>query len=50
MENCFIGSNTVILYGVKIGPNVIVASGSLINKDCEPNSVYAGVPARKGLC
>ncbi len=26
---------------------MVIASGSVVTKDCEPNSVYAGVPARK---
>lgn len=47
MDNVFVGSNSVILYGTQIGSNVIIASGSVIVKDCEPDSVYAGVPARK---
>lgn len=47
MDNVFIGSNSVILYGTMIGPNVIIASGSVVVKDCEPDSVYAGCPARK---
>lgn len=47
MDNVMIGSNSVILYDTRIGPNVIIASGSVVTKDCEPNSVYAGVPARK---
>lgn len=47
MDNVFVGSNSVILYGTKIGPNVIIASGSVVTKDCEPNSVYAGCPARR---
>lgn len=47
MDNVFVGSNAVILYDTRIGPKVIIASGSVITKDCEPNSVYAGVPARK---
>lgn len=47
MDNVMIGSNSVILYGTRIGPNVIIASGSVVTKDCEPDSVYAGVPARK---
>ncbi len=36
MDNVFIGANSVILYGTKIGPNVIVASGSVVTKDCMP--------------
>lgn len=47
LDNVFVGSNSVILYNTRIGPNVVIASGSVIVKDCEPNSVYAGVPARK---
>lgn len=47
MDNVFIGANSIVLGNVRIGPNVIVGAGALINRDLEPNSVYAGVPARK---
>lgn len=46
MDNVFIGSNTTILNNVRIGPNAIIAAGSLINKDVPPNSIVGGVPAR----
>ena len=46
MDNVFIGTGTHILYGVRIGTNVIIGSNSLVNKDVPDNSVYAGVPAR----
>ena len=26
---------------------MVIASGSVVTKDCEPNSVYAGVPAKR---
>lgn len=45
MDNVFIGSGTRILYNTRIGTNVIIGSGSLVNKDIPDNSVYAGVPA-----
>ncbi|MBN1684106.1 MAG: hypothetical protein JW855_01525 [Gammaproteobacteria bacterium] len=45
-ENCLIGANCVILPGITIGPNVLVAAGSVVNKDIPPNSCVAGVPAR----
>ena len=45
-ENCIISNYSVILPGVTIGPNVLVASGSVVNKDIPPNSCVAGVPAR----
>lgn len=46
-DGCWIGTRTTILPGVKIGSGVIIAAGSLVNKDCEANCMYAGVPARK---
>lgn len=46
LDNVFIGEHCSILPGVTIGPNVLVASGSVVNKDIPPNSCIAGVPAR----
>lgn len=45
-DNCYIGSNAIILPGVTIGPNVLIAAGSVVNKSIPPNSCVAGVPAR----
>ncbi len=45
-DNCFIGERTIILPDVTIGPNVLVAAGSVVNRDIPPNSCVAGVPAR----
>ena len=47
MDNVFIGSNTTILPNVKIGPNAIVAAGSVVTKDVKENTVVAGVPAKE---
>lgn len=44
--NCYFGENVIILPGVTIGPNVLVAAGSMVNKDIPPNSCVAGAPAR----
>lgn len=46
MDNVFIGLGAKILPGVKIGPNAIIAAGSIVTKDVPPFSVVAGVPAR----
>lgn len=46
MDNVFIGCNTTILGGVKIGPNVVIGAGSVITKDVPPNSVVVGNPAK----
>jgi maltose O-acetyltransferase len=45
-DNCYIGTNVIILPGVTIGPNVLIAAGSVVNKNIPPNSCVAGVPAR----
>lgn len=46
-NNVFIGANCKILYDVKIGDNVVIAAGSIVNKDIEDNSIVAGIPAKK---
>jgi len=45
-DNCFIGERAIVLPGVTIGPNVLIAAGSFVNRDVPPNSCMAGVPAR----
>lgn len=45
MDNVFIGANSTILYGVRIGPNAIVAAGSVVTKDVPPGTIVGGVPA-----
>ena len=47
LDNCFIGANTVIMPNVTIGPNAIVGAGSVVTKNVEPFSVFAGNPAKK---
>lgn len=47
MDNVFIGSNSIVLGNVRIGKNVIVGAGSVVNKDLPGNAVYAGIPARR---
>lgn len=46
-DNVFIGMNAIITCGVKIGDNIIIGAGSVVTRDCESNSVYAGVPAKR---
>ena len=46
-NNCFIGVRSVIMYGVTIADNVIVAAGSVVTKSVlESNVIVAGNPAR----
>lgn len=46
-DGCWIGAGAIVLAGVTIGRGCIVGAGSLVNRDCEPNGLYAGVPARR---
>ncbi|MBP9794045.1 MAG: acetyltransferase [Flavobacterium sp.] len=41
----FVGMNAIILPKVKIGKNVVVASGAVVTKDVLDNCMVAGVPA-----
>lgn len=45
-DNVWIGGRAVINPGVKIGNNVVVASGAVVTKDVPDNVVVGGNPAR----
>ncbi len=45
-DNVFIGAKSTIMYGVKIGPNAIVAANSVVVKDVPEGVVVGGNPAR----
>lgn len=45
-NNVWVGTNSLILKGVRIGDNAIVAAGAIVTKDVPENSVVGGVPAK----
>ena len=45
-SNVFIGVNSIILPGVKIGDNCIIAAGSVVAKSVRSGSIVGGNPAR----
>ena len=45
-RNAWIGVGAIILPGVTIGENAIVAAGAVVTKDVEPNIIVGGNPAK----
>lgn len=45
-ENVFVGAGAIIMYGVTIERNCIIAAGAVVTKDVPSGSVVAGVPAK----
>ena len=45
-NNCFVGKGSIILPGVHVGDNVIVAAGSVVSSNIPADVVIAGNPAR----
>lgn len=46
-DGCWIGSGAVLLPGVTVGDGCVIAAGAVVRSDCEPHTMYAGVPARR---
>ncbi len=45
-RHCFVGGGAVILPGVKVGDESIVAAGSVVHENVPERSIVAGNPAR----
>lgn len=46
-NNVWIGGHCVIIGGVTIGNNSIIAAGAVVTRDVPPDTVYGGNPAKK---
>ena len=45
-RNVYVGTGAIILQGVSIGPDAVVAAGAVVRQDVAPLTVVGGVPAR----
>jgi acetyltransferase-like isoleucine patch superfamily enzyme len=45
-DNVFVGCGSIILPGVELGSNIVVAAGSVVTKSFKSNVVIAGNPAK----
>lgn len=45
-NDVWIGCNSVIISGVKIGDGAVIGAGAVVTKDVEPYSIVGGVPAK----
>lgn len=48
-KGVWIGASAVILPGVTIGNGCVIGAGAVVNRDCEPDGLYVGMPARRKL-
>ena len=51
-QRCFIGAQSVVLPGVRVGDGSSIAAGAVVTRDVPPASIVAGNPAeviRKGI-
>lgn len=45
-DGTWIGARSLILPGVSIGEGCIIQAGSVVSKNCKPNCIYGGNPAK----
>lgn len=45
-EDCWLGVNTVVMPGIRIGRGAVVGANSVVTRDVPPYSIVAGAPAK----
>jgi maltose O-acetyltransferase len=47
LRGAWIGARATVLPGVTVGEGCLIAAGAVVVEDCEPNGLYAGIPAKR---
>lgn len=45
-DDVWIGADSILLAGIKVGKGVVIADGSVVTKDLPPYTLCGGVPAK----
>lgn len=45
-EDVWIGTNVIVMPGIKISKGVIIGAGAVVTRDCQKYGIYVGVPAK----
>ncbi len=45
-DDVWIGTNVIIMPGIKVSSGCIIGAGCVLTKDTEPNGIYVGVPGK----
>jgi maltose O-acetyltransferase len=46
-DGVWIGARAMVMPGVTVGDGCVIGAGSIVTKDCQPNGLYVGAPARR---
>jgi len=46
-DDCWLGAGVIIMPNITVGKGAIVGSGAVVTKNVNPNTIVAGVPAKK---
>jgi maltose O-acetyltransferase len=46
-DGVWIGAGARVLPGVTVGSGCVIAAGSLVTRDCDPDGLYVGSPAKR---
>jgi maltose O-acetyltransferase len=46
-DGCWLGSGVTVLPGVHVGAGCVIGAGSVVTRDCAPDGLYVGTPARR---